>query len=269
MNKHNTWRGAMAALLVAAGLLAGTQMARAAIRTQSFDYKDGDVVLEGFIAWDDAKSGKRPGVVVYPQWTGPTAFERSQAVDLAKLGYVAMVADVYGKGIHPAAPKESGAMMGKYMANRPMLRVRVKAGLDRLLKDPHVDATRIAATGYCFGGASVLELGRQGADVKALVTFHGSLSNPTPADAKNIKGAVLVLHGTDDPAAGPEEVATFRKEMKDAGTDFTYVSYSGTRHGFMMPSSGSDNTQSSAYNERSAKRAWQAMKDFLAETIGH
>jgi len=258
----------VASLLALGALLGAASQAHAAIRTQSFDYKDGNTVLEGFIAWDDARTGKLPGVMVYPQWTGPTDFERDEATNLAKLGYVAMVADVYGKGIHPSAPKESGAMMGKSLSDRPSFRVRVRAALDRLLADPHVDAAQIAAIGFCFGGASVLELGRQGADVKALVTFHGELSNPTPADAKNIKGHVLVLHGTDDPAVPPEEVAAFRKEMKDAGTDFTFVSYSGTRHGFMMPSSGDDNTKSSAYNALSAKRAWIAMKDFLAETFG-
>ena len=258
---------------LAAGLFALVAMldahtAHAAIRTQSFDYKDGNTVLEGFIAWDDARTGKLPGVVVYPQWTGPTDFERDEAKKLAQLGYVAMVADVYGKGIHPTAPKEAGAMMGKSLADRPSFRVRVRAALDRLLQNPHVDATRMAAIGFCFGGASALELGRQGADVKALVTFHGELSNPTPADAKNIKGHVLVLHGTDDPAVPPEEVAAFRKEMKDAGTDFTFVSYSGTKHGFMMPSSGTDESKFSFYNPVSARRAWQAMKDFLAETLG-
>ncbi len=250
--------------LAAIGLLALTAAARAEIKTTHFEYHDADTVLEGSISYDTARHGKLPGVLVFHQWTGPSDFELQSAQDLAKLGYVAMVADVYGKGVRPPAPKLSGAEMGKYMANRPLLRERVNAALSRLLADPHVDPTRIAAIGYCFGGAPVLELGREGADVKALVTFHGSLSNPTPADAKNIKGAVLVLHGADDPNVGPAEVDAFKAEMKAAGTDLTFVAYSGTVHSFTMPKAGNDNSKGAAYNERSAKRSWQAMTDFLA-----
>jgi dienelactone hydrolase len=251
----------LTAALVSAGI------ASAEIKTQTFDYKEGDTVLEGFIAFDDAKSGKLPGIVVFPQWTGTSDHERNAAIELAKLGYVALVADVYGKGIRPPAPKESGAEMAKYMSNRPLLRARAKAAYDRLLQDPHVDASKMATIGYCFGGAGVLELGRQGADVKAIVSFHGTLSNPTPADAKNIKGHVLVLHGADDPAVPPKEVDAFKAEMKDAGTDLEFVAYSGTVHSFTIASAGNDNSRGSAYNPVSAKRSWQAMRDFLDETL--
>jgi dienelactone hydrolase len=253
---------AFAALILCAGAV------RAEIRTQTFDYKQGDTVLEGFIAWDDAKVGRIPGVLVFPQWTGPSDHERNAALELGKLGYFAMVADVYGKGIHPPAPKESGIEMGKYMKDRPLLRSRVKAGFDRLLADPHVDASKMAAIGYCFGGAAVLELGRQGADLKAIVSFHGSLSSPTPVDAKNIKASVLVLHGADDPVVPPAEVEAFRAEMKEAKTDFQFVAYSGTVHSFTQPTAGNDNSRGAAYNALSAKRSWIAMKDFLKETLG-
>jgi dienelactone hydrolase len=147
---------ALAALMLCAGV------ARAEVKTQTFDYKQGDTVLEGFMAWDDAISGRMPGVLVFPQWTGPTDHERNAARDLAKLGYVAMVADVYGKGIHPPEPKESAIEEAKYLNDRPLLRTRVKAGFDRLLADSHVNASRVAAIGYCFGGAAVFELGRRG-----------------------------------------------------------------------------------------------------------
>ncbi len=262
-------RAASPAALGFASVFAVASVALAEIKTQTFDYKDGDAVLEGFIAWDDAKTTKQPGVLVFPQWTGPSDDERASAVDLAKLGYVAMVADPYGKGIRPPAPKESGMEMGKYMNNRPLLRGRVKAAYDRLLQDSHVDPARMATIGYCFGGAAVLELGRQGADVKALVTVHGSLSNPTPADAKNIKGHVLVLHGADDPVVAPAEVDAFKSEMKAAGTDLEFVAYSDTKHGFALVSSGADKSKGSFYNPVSAKRAWTATKDFLEETVGH
>ena len=253
---------AFAALMLCAGA------ASAEIKTQTFDYKQGDTVLEGFIAWDDAKTGKLPGILVFPQWTGPSEHERNAARELAKLGYVAMVADICGKGIHPTPPKESGAEMGKYMKDRALLRARVKAGFDRLAADSHVNAAKIATIGYCFGGASVLELGRQGAEVKAIVSFHGSLSNPTPADAKSIKAPVLVLHGADDPVVPAAEVEAFKAEMKDAKIDMQFVAYSGTVHSFTQPEAGNDNSKGAAYNAQSAKRSWAAMQAFLKETLG-
>jgi dienelactone hydrolase len=203
------------------------------------------------------------------QWTGPTDHERNAARDLAKLGYVAMVGDVYGKGVHPPAPKESGIEMAKYINDRPLLRARVKAGFDRLLTDPHVDASKVATIGYCFGGAAVLELGRQGADLKAIVSFHGTLSNPTPADAKNIKAHVLVLHGADDPVVPPAEVEAFNAEMKAANVDLEFVAYSGTVHSFTVNMAGYPTVPGvSQYNAVSAKRSWIAMQDFLKEALG-
>ena len=159
--------------------------------------------------------------------------------------------------------------MAKYMGERTMLRARAKAGLDRLLEEKNVNASMVATIGYCFGGAAALELGRQGADVKGIVSLHGTLANPTPADARNIKGNVLVLHGADDPVTSPKQIEDFKEEMKNAGVDMTYVTYSQTRHSFTIPSAGNDNTKASAYNERSAKRAWIAMVDFLHETLGN
>ncbi len=252
----------------AAALLAFAATADARIRTQSFEYKHGDVVLEGFIAYDDANKGKRPGVVIFPSWIGPSDHERDAAKRLAAMGYVAMVADPYGKGIRPTPPKETRAEMDKYMGNRPLFRDRVNAALDVLKKNANVDVKKLAAIGYCFGGGAVLELGRSGADVAAIVSFHGSLSNPTPADAAKIKGRVLVLHGADDPAVPQKEVDAFQKEMREAKLDWQFVSYSGTVHSFTMPRAGNDNSRGSAYNERSDKRSWVAMQAFFKETLG-
>ena len=137
-----------AVIACASLLLAGA--ARAEIKSETFDYKLGDTMLEGFVAFDTEKSGKRPAILIFPQWTGLSDHERTQARELAKLGYVAMVADVYGKGIRPPAPKESDAEMAKYMNDRPLLRARGKAALDRLLQFANVDASKVAAIGYCF-----------------------------------------------------------------------------------------------------------------------
>jgi dienelactone hydrolase len=172
---------------------------RAEVKTQTVDYKIGNGNYEGYLAYDASKPGKRPGVVIFPAWTGISDNERDHARRLAALGYVAFVADVYGKGVHPKPPKESGAMAGKYMKDRNLYREHVRAGLAQLSKQPTVDTARIAAIGYCFGGAGALELARSGAAIKAVAVFHASLSTPTPQDAKNIKARVLALHGAEDP----------------------------------------------------------------------
>jgi dienelactone hydrolase len=256
--------GAFFAAILSVGASAD---ASAKVRTKSFDYEQASNTLEGFVAWDDAAKGKRPAVLIFPTYTGPSEFEQDVARKLAARGYVAMVADVYGKGIHPAAGKEAGAEMAKYLGERSMLRARVKAGLDRLLQEANVDARRIATIGYCFGGAGSLELGRQGAPVEAIVSLHGTLASHNPDDAKNIKSKVLILHGEDDPVTPPPEIDSFRKEMDKANVDMTFVMYSQTRHSFTMPSAGSDNTKASAYNERSARRAWTTMLAFLDDAL--
>ncbi len=238
-------------------LLTGAALAE--IKTESFDYKQGDTTLEGFIAYDDAKTGKRPGVLIFPQWTGLSDHERDAARNLAKLGYVAMVADVYGKGVRPAPPKDSGVEMGKYLSNRPLLRSRVKAGFETFSKRPEINASKIAVIGYCFGGTAALEAGRDGLPAAAFVTFHGVLANPTPADAKNFKAPVLVLHGAEDAVVTAKEVEEFQAEMKAAKADLEFNTYSGAPHGF---------TQAGNYfNAAAARRSWVAMQDLFKETL--
>jgi len=244
---------------IASSTLLLTSVALAEVKTESFDYKQGETTLEGFIAYDDAQTGKRPGVLIFPQWTGLSDHERDAARNFAKLGYVAMVADVYGKGVRPAPPKDSGVEMGKYMSNRPLLRSRVKAGFETFSQRANVNASKIAIIGYCFGGTAALEAGRDSLPAAAIVTLHGVLSNPTPADAKNFKSPVLVLHGADDAVVSPKEVETFQAEMKEVKADLQFISYSGAPHGF---------TQAGAYfNAKAAARSWVAMQDLFKETL--
>jgi dienelactone hydrolase len=139
--------------------------------------------------------------------------------------------------------------------------------LDELKKQPQVNAQKLGAIGYCFGGTTVLELARSGADVDAFVSFHGGLSTPTPADAKRIKGKVLALHGADDPNVPPAEVAAFEEEMRKGGVDWQLVAYGGAVHSFTDWNAGNDNSKGAAYNEKADKRSWQAMKDFFAEAL--
>ncbi len=248
-------------------LLLVPMLGRAAVKTELVTYKQGDTVCEGWLAYDDAVKGARAGVLLVHDWFGCTDHQKEQVQKLAALGYVALAADIYGKGVRPANAGEAGAEAGKYYKDRALLRARVRAGLDFLSSRPQADAARLAVTGYCFGGLTALELARSGAPVKAVVTFHGALSSADPADAKNIKGSVLNLHGADDPYVKAEEVKAYQDEMRAAGVDWEFVQYSGAVHSFTDPRAGSDNSKGAAYNASADKRSWEAMKDFLAERL--
>jgi dienelactone hydrolase len=240
-------------------------LSHAELTGKTIEYKEGKTVLEGYLVYDNAIQGKRPGVVVVHDWMGESPFTRDRAEALAKMGYIALSADIYGKGVRPKDTKEAMALVPVYKGDRPLLRARARAALDTLLAQPQTDASRVAAIGYCFGGTAVLELARSGAPLEGVVTFHGGLDTPVPEDARVIKAKILVLHGADDPFVSPAQVAAFEKEMTDAKVDWQLVKYSGAVHAFAVPTAGSDHSKGAAYNERAARRAWQAMKDFLAE----
>ena len=245
--------------------LAATLVARAELVSRTVDYKPGDTVLEGYLVYDNSIPGKRPGVLVVHQWMGLGSYEKKRADMLAQLGYTVLAVDIYGKGVRPDNPKDAGAMAGKFKENRALLRARIQAGLAELRRQPQTDSARIAAIGYCFGGTTVLELARSGADVAGVVSFHGGLNTPTPADARNIKAKVLVLHGADDPFVPPAEVTAFEEEMRQGGVDWQLVAYGGAVHAFTHWDGGSDNSKGAAYNERADRRSWEAMKQFFAE----
>ena len=256
------------AILVAAGALLGAAAAaRAEVRTEAVVYTDGDVTLEGYMAYDDFYQGKRPGVLVAHEWMGHNPYVRRRAEQLARLGYVAFALDMYGKGVLAKSADEAAALAGKYKGDRKLMRSRATAGLSVLRKHPMADPARLAAIGYCFGGTVVLELARSGADLRAVVTFHGGLDTPTPQDARNIRGKVLALHGGDDPFVTTAQVSAFEDEMRKGGVDWQLFTYGGAVHSFTNPDSGSDNSKGVAYNERADRRSWEAMKAFLSETL--
>jgi dienelactone hydrolase len=238
---------------------------QAALRTEEVDYKHGDVVLEGYLAYDDAVKGKRPGVIVVHEWWGLNNYAKMRTEKLAKLGYIAFAIDMYGKGVRAKDPKEAGSLSGIYRGDRPLMRARANAGLDVLRNHPMTDIKRIAAIGYCFGGTVVLEMARSGTELVGVVSFHGGLSTPNPGDAKNIKGKVLVLHGADDPAVPPDQVIAFQDEMRKANVDWQMVSYGGAVHSFTNPDAGNDPSKGAAYNEKADRRSWEAMKFFFGE----
>src|SRR5512142_3583959 len=253
---------AFARIATVVTFLVSAGAARAEIVTRTIAYKQGDTVLEGFLAYDSAGPAKKPGVLVFHQWMGLTNHERTRAQRLAQLGYVAFAADVYGKGVRPANPKEAAAEAGKFRANIPLLRARVQAALATLKQQPSVDPQKIASIGFCFGGGAALELARSGADVLGTVTFHGSLATPNPLDAKNIRGKVLVLHGADDPNVPRAAVLGLEDEMTKAGVDWQVVLYSGTVHSFTQQEAGNDPSKGNAYNPESDRRSSQATRDF-------
>lgn len=248
---------------ILASLLATT--AQAKLQTKMVTYTEGKTELEGYLVYDDAHEGQRPGVLVVHDWMGLTDFTKERADRLAEMGYVAFAADIYGKGVRPRNPAEAKKLVSTYKGDRALMRARARAALDYLTATSILDKTRIASIGYCFGGTTSLELARSGAPLAGVVSFHGGLDTPKTQDAKNIKAKVLVLHGADDPHVPPTEVAAFEKEMTDAHVDWQLVKYSGAVHAFAVPSAGNDNSTGAAYNASADKRSWQAMKNFFAE----
>ena len=243
----------------------GAQESHAAIVTRPLEYKAGDLTLIGYLVYDDAKPGQRPGVLVVPDWTGLGDFAKKKAEEVAALGYVALAVDMYGGGLIAADQEEAAKLSGALKANRAEMRARVRAGLEALAKRPQVAPGKLAAIGFCFGGTAVLELARSGAPVAGVVSFHGGLDTPDPGDAKNIAGKVLVLHGADDPFVPPSEVSAFEDEMRRGKVDWQLNAYGGAVHSFTNPKAGVDPSRGAAYNESATRRSWRAMRDFFAE----
>ncbi len=255
----------MKRLLFASLVGASAVTAHATIQTKTIEYQQGETTLAGVLVYDDAIKGPRPGVLVVHQWLGLTEYEQSRAVLLAKLGYVAFCVDLYGKGIRPKDTSEAGALATKYKTNRPLLRARVNAGLDELKRSPLVDKKRVAAIGYCFGGTTVIELARSGAELNGVVSFHGGLDSPTPADGRNIKCKILACHGADDPYITATDLAAFENELRTHQVDWQLIAYGGAVHGFTQKTAGNDNSTGFAYNQAADARSWAAMKQFFDE----
>jgi dienelactone hydrolase len=244
----------------------------AKIVTKPVAYEHAGVKLEGYLAYDDAKASaaiKAPGVLVIPEWWGLTEYPKGRAEQLAKLGYVAFAADMYGAGIVTGDPKKAGELAGQFYG-KPLMAERARAGLDQLVKTGLVDATRVAAIGYCFGGATVQALAYSGAPLAGIVSFHGSLIPASAEAAAANKAKFLVCHGAVDPFIKAEELAAFTKAMNDGRFDYQFVSYAGAIHAFTNPKA--DEIAKSAgltggigYNAAADKRSWEHMRTFFGE----
>ena len=234
---------------------------------QPLSYADGATKLAGYVARPAATKGKVPGVVVVHQWMGLTDHERHVSDDLAKLGYVALAADIFGEGVHPKDTAEAGKLAMTYKGDRALYRRRIAAALETLKAQKGVDGSRIAVIGFCFGGTGAIEAARAGMPVKAVVSFHGGLDVPAGYQAEPISAKVLVCHGADDPFVPAKDVAAFHDEMRQAKADYVFVAYGGAVHAFTQKEAGNDNSKGAAYNEAAQRRSWQHMKDFFKENL--
>lgn len=212
-------------------------------------------------------SNSLPGILVFPEYWGANDYATSRAMMLQELGYAAMVVDMYGDGKVTTDPKEAGQWSGEVKGDRAMLRRRAMAALEAFSSQNGVDARRMGAIGYCFGGTCALELARSNAPVRGVVSFHGGLAPGDGTTSETVKPAVLVLHGAVDPMVPPAEVQAFEKEMQDAGADWQLVSYGHAVHTFTNPAAGDDPSRGVAYNEKADKRSWEKMRDFLEAVV--
>jgi dienelactone hydrolase len=234
-------------------------------------YTAGDLTMEGFLAYDDNISEKRPGILVIHEWWGHNEYARKRARMLAELGYTALAVDMYGGGKQAEHPADAGKFAAEVRQNLPVATERFLAALNVLKKHPTVNPEKIAAIGYCFGGGLVLQMARQGLDLDAVVSFHGSLAADSPVVPGVVKARILVCNGTDDKFVTPEEIQNFHTEMKAAGVDYKFISYPGAKHSFTNPDADSYAQKFNiplGYNAEADQMSWQDMQDFLKESFG-
>ena len=234
------------------------------IQTEIVQYTVGDAHYEGVIAWDDELTTPRPGVMVCHAWAGQGDFEVERCRTLASLGYVALAADVYGKGARGTTKEENERLMMPLVEDRGELLARLEGSLAALRHDARVDSKQTAAIGFCFGGLCVLDLARSGADIRGVASFHGLLGRPEGLAAKRIRAKVLMLHGWDDPMATPDDVLAVTKEFSEAGADWQLHAYGGTVHAFTNPAAD-DPDFGTVYDERADRRSSAALENFLNE----
>ena len=235
-----------------------------AIVSNTVGYLDGDVLLEGFFAFDDSIVGRRPAVLINHTWAGRDDFVAEKAKKLAALGYVGFAVDMYGKGVLGSCPEENAKLMQPLMDNRQMLQMRMHVALYAVKLLPWVDDNNIAAMGFCFGGLCSLDLARAGADLKGVVSFHGLLGAPVNIQGNAMKAKILAFHGYDDPMVPVEQVLAFEREMKEAGADWQLHTFGNTMHAFTNPVANNPDF-GTVYQPDADRRSWIAMENFLTE----
>jgi dienelactone hydrolase len=236
------------------------------MKTEVIEYKDGDVTCRGYLAYDETKTGKRPGILVMPEALGLGTHAKSRAERLAQLGYVALAGDPYGGGKEYATVAEAIKSATELMSDPVKTRSRGRAALDKLASLPQVDANKLAEIGFCMGGTFGLELARDGAPLKGVVTFHSGLQTQKPAEPGKLKAKILINTGVDDPMVQFDVVKAFEEEMNKAGADWQLISYAKTKHSFTNPDAASAGMpQALEYNKQTDERSWKAMVNFFEE----
>ena len=236
------------------------------IEGRAVEYSAQGVMMKGYLAYDANIQGKRPGVLVVHEWWGLNDYARMRARMLADLGYTALAVDMYGDGKQAMHPDDAGKFSSEVMKNFDAGKARFFAAMDFLKQQPTVDPTRIAAIGYCFGGGVVLNMARQGADLKGVASFHGSLTAIKPAQPGGIKVKILALNGADDKFITAQQIDSFKQEMTAAGADYKFISYPGAVHSFTSREAdelGKKFNMPIAYNADADRKSWDELKNFL------
>ncbi|MDA0740185.1 MAG: dienelactone hydrolase family protein [Nitrospirae bacterium] len=253
------------ALLCMLGLCVWAPYAFGEVQTKVIPYQHGKVQLEGVLAWDDAITGKRPGVLVVHEWWGLNDYAKDRAQQLAKLGYVAFAVDMYGKEKITTHPDQAGTWMKEVQANVSQWQARAIKGLAVLRSQDQVDTNNIAAIGYCFGGATVIQLAFSGEEINGVVSFHGALPLPTGKQASKVKAKMLMAHGNADPFLKEEHIRKFRNALDKANVDWQMVLYSGARHSFTDPGADARGMDALKYDQAADERSWMHMQLFFDE----
>ena len=241
------------------------------IQGQEVTYQAGDTTLKGYVAWDANHKGRRPAVIVVHEWWGQNDYVRRRARMLAEEGYTALALDMYGDGKQADHPRDAQKLMMEAIANPGISKARFMAAHDLLKKHETVDPSKIAAIGYCFGGAVVLQMARFGTDLKGVASFHGNLSTQSPAKPGMVRAKVLVLHGADDSLVPKEQVQAFKKEMDAAGVDYRFIAYPGAVHAFTNPAATNNGKKFDlplAYDEQADRESWAELQKFLRGLFG-
>lgn len=257
-------------LLVMSLCCLGSAAAQAAVQGREVSYQANGTTLKGYVAYDDAIKGKRPGVLVVHEWWGQNDYARKRARMLAELGYTALAVDMYGDGKVADNPDDAGKLSAAVYKDMPMAKARFEAGMQVLRSQETVDANEIAAFGYCFGGGIALSMARMGEDLKGVASFHGGLGTDSPAQPGKIKARIISFSGDADPMIAADKVAAFKQEMEHAGADFRVVTYPGAKHAFTNPGAdelGKKFNMPIAYNAAADKDSWEQAKVFLHEVF--
>ncbi len=260
----------MKTLLCFIGLMFTAAFAHAAVQGKEVSYHANHTTLKGYIAWDDAVKGKRPGVLVIHEWWGLNDYARSRARMLAEQGYTALALDMYGNGKQAHHPDDAQKFSSEVSKNAKLAKARFDAALNLLQHEPTVEANDIAAVGYCFGGSVALNMARMGEPLKAVLSYHGGLGTDHPAEPGKVKARIASFTGEDDPFIPAKQVATFREEMDKAGAKYIVVTYPGAKHAFTHPDAdkyGQEFKLPLAYNEAADKASWSEGLSFLADAF--